>query len=74
MDFQHLNCVWKLKNFSRTYIELIFIFLDRKFYFQLELLNYFDFQERKTHLISFVFEKLFTGDNRLTSFLFGDQV
>ena len=41
---------------------------------QLEFFYYFDFQEHKTHLNSFVFEILIIGDRSLTFYLGGDEV
>ena len=54
MDFKNLNCVWELKRFCVTCIELNFKFCLSEFYFQLEFSFNFDFQMHKTHLKSFV--------------------
>ena len=71
MDFKNSNCVWKLKRFCITCIELMFKFCLGEFCFRFEFFFNFDFQN---HLKSFVFEILFVGDYSSTFYLFGDKV
>ena len=74
MDFNNLNGVWKLKRFCMTYVELILNFCLSEFCLQFEFFLNFDFQMHKTHLKSFLFEILFTGDYSSTFYLFDGKV
>ena len=74
MDFKNLNGVWKLKKFCITCINLIFKFCLSEFCSQFEFFFNFDFQMRKTHLKSFVFEILFIGNYSSTFYLFDGKI